>query len=68
LIDTDKNYRNIINSITFISASEDNSKIGRMAIYVSISSLIVVGITFLFSDIGSKSIIQRVISYILSLI
>lgn len=68
LIDTDKNYRNIINSITSISVSEDNSKIGRMAIYVSISSLIVAGITLLFSDIGSKSIIQRLISYILSLI
>lgn len=68
LINADENYRNIINSITSLSVSEDNSKIGRMAIYVSISSLIVAGITLLFSDIGSKSIVQRIISYILSLI
>src|SRR5699024_10987257 len=68
LIDADESYRNIINSITSLSVSEDNSKIGRMAIYVSISSLIVAGITLLFSDIGSKSIVQRIISYILSLI
>lgn len=68
LIDADESYRNIINSITSLSVSEDNSKIGRMAIYVSISSLVVAGITLLFSDIGSKSIVQRIISYILSLI
>lgn len=68
LINADESYRNIINSITSLSVSEDNSKIGRMTIYVSISSLIVAGITLLFSDIGSKSIVQRIISYILSLI
>jgi hypothetical protein len=61
--EADKEYREILSAVISLGATVDTFRIGRIALWVSLVSLIVSGVALGIADIGDHTIIGRVFGW-----
>lgn len=57
LVDADRDYRDILSTVASLGASADSFKLGRIALWVAIVSLVVAVATILFSEFSDASVL-----------
>lgn len=66
LVQSDRDYREILSTVTGLSASADASRLSRRALWVAGASLLVAVVTVLVADFGRDSIWQKIVEWVSS--
>jgi hypothetical protein len=66
LVAIDKDYRDILSTVASLGASGDAYRVGRLAIWLALLSVVVSAVTLLATDVDSNSAMAKLVNWLLN--